>query len=172
MELNEVNRLHEIGVYTDEMYNKIMNSMSDCGTGQLIGFVPTMADIIYSLKFDPDNFNLIEVVKESTPWLGADNDYPELFGKYGYTYCGICDGFRWKDSINEATELELWMMLALSERYWGNRYRELFHKEEKKKEPSRDFTIDEVLLKEEKYVVIKDTNGHVYGINLNGHTIE
>ena len=23
------------------------------------------------------------------PWLGAEVDYPDLFGKYGMTYCGI-----------------------------------------------------------------------------------
>ena len=56
---------------------------------------------------------------------------------YGYTLCGICDGWNWyhKDTISdcarekgykpieEATAEELWKIVALSERYW-----ELFYK--------------------------------------------
>ena len=151
MYIKEVEKLHKDGIYTDEMYSKIMNSMDDCGTGQLTGVVPHNADLIYNLKFNPDDFNLVELVVHSTPWLGADYDYPELFGKYGYTFTGIGDGFRWlrKDpnteftfkqealndtaathgykAIDDATELELWKMLALSERYWGNCYKEWYH---------------------------------------------
>lgn len=134
-----------------------MSDMSDCGTGQLIGIVPNKARLIYNLKFNPENYNLIELVINSTPWLGADHDYPELFGKYGYTFTGIGDGFRWfrKDpntkltykqialndtaiahgykAIDDATELELWKMLALSERYFGRFYSECYDIERKKK---------------------------------------
>lgn len=150
MYIEEVERLHKTGIYTDEIYTKITDSMRDCGTGQLIGIVPDKAGLIYNLKFNPDDFNLVELVVNSTPWLGADNDYPDLFGKYGYTFCGIGDGFRWfrKDpnikltynqialndkavansykAIDDATELELWKMLALSERYWSNCYKEWY----------------------------------------------
>lgn len=151
MYVKEVERLHKVGIYTDEMYNKIMDSMKDCGTGQLVGVIPGKADLIYNLKFNPDDFNLVELVVNSTPWLGADHDYPELFGKYGYTFSGIGDGFRWyrKDpnsaftckqvalnntamahgykAIDDATELELWKMLALLETYWCNSYIEWYN---------------------------------------------
>lgn len=152
----EIDRLHKNGVYSDEMYEAIMSSMKESDDGQMIGFVPGKASLIYNLKFNPDNYNLVDLVVHSTPWLGADNDYPELFGKYGYTFCGIGDGFRWyrvdpnteftyyqqaihdkaleigKLPIDYATETELWKMLALSNTYWLNNYKEWLDKEEKK----------------------------------------
>ena len=138
----EVDRLHKVGVYSDDEYNSIMKSMDVNEKGELIGVVPNGIWTLYSLKFDLKKQSLVDIVKDSTPWLGADSDFPELFGKYGYTISGIYDGWDWftQDSITdyamnhghkpieEATELELWKMLALTNTYWYNSYKEWYDK--------------------------------------------
>lgn len=136
MNRKKVERLHKAGIYSDKMYNEIISStFSDSNNpDKLIGFLPNMAYTIYNLEFDPSSYSLVGLVEKTVPWLGADDDFPELFGKYGYTYCGISDGFNWfkKDTITkcalehghkpleEASELEMWKMIALSYMYWHN----------------------------------------------------
>lgn len=51
------------------------------------------------------------------PPLGGESIIDE-WGKYGYTYTGIRDGYIWKDNLKDVTELEAWKMLALSNIYW------------------------------------------------------
>ena len=84
----------------------------------------------YALMSPKDFF-----LKECTPWLGADSDL-ELFKKYGFTYGGICDGFHfYTDKLQEAPEIDLWKMLALSAMYWEKSYsRWLDREEERSKE--------------------------------------
>ena len=61
-----------------------------------------------------------------TPMFGAENVEP--FGKYGYTFTGICDGWEWKDEeLAKAPELDLWKMLAISETYWRINYERWYH---------------------------------------------
>ena len=71
------------------------------------------------------------------PWLGAEVDYPDLFGKYGMTYCGIVDKWCWyseKDArvlndtnwdksrtyckVTDVTFEEAYKMVALTTAYW------------------------------------------------------
>jgi len=67
---------------------------------------------------------LYEFVKEwCTPMLGAENYFPDLFGKYGYTFTGICDGWWWlEDRLKDAPEKDLWQMLAIASTYWMLNY--------------------------------------------------
>lgn len=137
MKKKEVDRLHEIGAFTDEMYHELLRGTTVVD-GKLNGIIPGGADTVYALKFNPNNFSLLDVVSHDHPWLGADSDFPDLFGKYGYTVVGIYDGFVWlhsdtitdearekgKKPIEEATSEELWMMFALIERYWRKTYQE------------------------------------------------
>jgi hypothetical protein len=46
-----------------------------------------------------------------------------LFGKYGYGLYGICDGFNWTDELENASKLEIWKMIALSNMYWYKKYK-------------------------------------------------
>jgi hypothetical protein len=64
-----------------------------------------------------------ELLEESVPWQGAETDMPDLFGKYGYGLYGICDGFKWKNELENASELEIWKMIALSNMYWFRKYK-------------------------------------------------
>lgn len=119
-----------------------MNHMSENSKGELIGFVPNGTGLKYHLKFDLETKSLVDVVADCEPWLGADHDFPELFGKYGYTYCGIGDGFNFfrENTINDvakehgykalddSTDVELWEMLALINTYWLNKYKERYYK--------------------------------------------
>ena len=71
------------------------------------------------------------------PWPGAEVDYPDLFGKYGTTYCGIVDKWCWyseKDArvlndtnwdksrtyckVTDVTFEEVYKMVALTTAYW------------------------------------------------------
>lgn len=136
-----VEKLHDKGVISDEEYADILRcGFNDKGRVNP-GVRPALLGTKYALGLDPNNINLLEEVRHLTPWLGADTDIPELFGKYGVTYCGICDGWRWftpdnltewaiangKKPLESATELELWQMLALSSLYWYNSYREWYY---------------------------------------------
>ena len=84
---------------------------------------PNPGDVIYMQPIQQPN-NLYEFVKEwCIPMLGAENYFPDLFGKYGYTYTGICDGWQWlKDRLKDAPEKDLWQMLAIASTYWMLNY--------------------------------------------------
>ena len=101
----------------------------------------TYTDIKYGLGFDYNDVNLCEFVKRNiVPPLGIEN-YIDVFRKYGYTYCGICDGFRWitTENINEtmrengyipieeAPEEDLWKIIGICSLYWENVYEELYY---------------------------------------------
>lgn len=90
---SEIKRLYKLGVFTNDEYEKFMETGFN-DNGELNPCVlPDKTELKYCLKFNPDDFDLVDVVEASTPWLGADYDFPELFGKYGYTVAGLCDGF-------------------------------------------------------------------------------
>lgn len=143
-----VEKLHKQGIITDEEYNSLMEIGFD-KDGYIKPGVPKCGndfDVRYNLGFKPYQINLIEAVKASSPWLGAECTFPSLFGKYGFTYGGICDGWQWltKDNIapnaakhgkkplEMASELELWQMLAISNMYYNNCHSEWCDKAEKK----------------------------------------
>lgn len=51
--------------------------------------------------------------------LGFDHSFPDIFGKYGYTYAGIYEGFIWNDeSLENVSEYDMWRMIAISNTYW------------------------------------------------------
>lgn len=93
-----------------------------------------------------DRTELLNKVRNCTPQLGWDDKFPNLYGKYGMTICGICDSWHWfeEDSITDylrqkgrlpltdAADIELFEMWALADNYWLNKYKGwLKHSEEK-----------------------------------------
>ena len=85
---------------------------------------------------------LLDKVKKCVPDLGFDNKYPQLFGVYGMTVGGICDGFYWFDDkltdygrqcghkpLTEATDMELLEMWAITQDYWLGKYKEWLRRE-------------------------------------------
>lgn len=89
---------------------------------------------------------LLNKVRNCIPDLGWDHVYPDLFGKYGMTICGICDDWRWfeEDNVTEyarkqgclpltdATDVELLEMLAMTNNYWLSKYEEWYKRSEEK----------------------------------------
>lgn len=79
---------------------------------------------------------LLDAVNQSSPALGWDTKYPDLFGKYGFTLVGVCDGWVWFDSdkitesarcsghlpLSDASDEELLEMLSMERGYWMDRY--------------------------------------------------
>lgn len=93
-----------------------------------------------------DRTELLNKVRNCTPQLGWDDKFPNLYGKYGMTISGICDGWHWfeEDNITEysrqkgrlpltdATDIELFEMWAVADNYWLGKYEKwLKHSEEK-----------------------------------------
>ena len=64
-------------------------------------------------------FDLRQIVLDyCIPMLGAEKYFPDLFGKYGYTFSGIGDGWQWNFvAMQEASEADLWKMLAIASTY-------------------------------------------------------
>ena len=131
----EIDRLYDIGVINEDLYQNIRSSMEPNRGGYMIGVVPSYLDMIYHLKFDPREADLKSLVLNSIPWAGAIYDCPDLFGKYYIegNYSGIWltdkniteqaknNGYK---SLDSATELELLRMLFLINTYWMNFYKE------------------------------------------------
>ncbi len=79
---------------------------------------------------------LLDAVNQSSPALGWDTKYPNLFGKYGFTLVGVCEGWVWFDSdtitesarcsghlpLSDAGDEELLEMLSMERGYWLDRY--------------------------------------------------
>ena len=141
-----IEKLHKNGVITDEEYDNLVDIGFDDNGKLKPGVYKGDITTRYCLGFEPGKENLIEAVKNSEPWLGAESDYPELFGTYGMGVYGICDYWRWwtldnltevaikhgKKPLESATELELWKMLALSNLYWYTNYSEWHDEAEKR----------------------------------------
>ena len=80
---------------------------------------------------------ILEKVRNCTPQLGWDSVYPDLYGKYGMTMCGICDCWLWftEDNITDyarehghlpltdASDIELLTMWAIADNYWLGEYK-------------------------------------------------
>ena len=96
---------------------------------------------------------LLEKVKNNRPYLGWDEKYPNLFGRYGHTYCTIYDNWFWYDEgtmteyaknkgckpLSEATDIELLEMLALSSLFWLKFYQNSFRNSKEKSSKLDDF---------------------------------
>ena len=89
---------------------------------------------------------LLAKVKTCTPDLGWEDEYPNLYGKYGRTIPGICDYWSWftEDNISEharrkgchpltdATDIELLEMWAVASDYWLHKYEQWYNDSVKK----------------------------------------
>lgn len=82
--------------------------------------------------------NRIEAIQPSvmverycSPWQGAESDYPDLFGKYGYTVTGIYEKWHWYNdsdidmlgstkysTLASVTQEEAYRMVAIAHIYW------------------------------------------------------
>lgn len=95
--------------------------------------------------------NLVDyILHHCTPWPGAETAH-SLFSTYGYNYYGIGDGYSWFTTrtglplyqgtaitdlarahghkpLEEATEAELWQLIAMCSTYWLRKYQE-WHEE-------------------------------------------
>lgn len=128
------------GVLTHEEHAQFFKSMHENGYGQLVGCMPGG---VAQRKYDYDG-NLLDgsllefVLSEVVPPLGVES-YNKTFKTYGYTYGGISEGWMWYRQhnitdelrrygykpIEEATEAELWEMIAIASRYWFVFYKRL-----------------------------------------------
>lgn len=142
MKKEKLDRLFKEGILSKEEYNSFFKTMHENEKGELIGVVPNgNASHKYNLNGDLLHGNLLEFLKTRvTPPMEAET-MDETFKKYGMIVCGIGDYWHWftKDNITEyalnnghrpveeATELELWKMIAICERYWEVFYSELYY---------------------------------------------
>ena len=89
---------------------------------------------------------LLDKVRHCVPGLGWEFKYPNLYGKYGITAPGLCDGWYWFAENNitdhardrgclpltDATDMELFEMWAMADNYWLNKYNEWYNASTKK----------------------------------------
>lgn len=89
---------------------------------------------------------LLGKVRNCTPNLGWDHEYPELFGKYGFMTCGICETWIWFDENNisdkarekglkpltYASDEELLEMWGMCSSYWLEQYEKWYKRSEEK----------------------------------------
>lgn len=79
---------------------------------------------------------LQELVKKfATPPMDSENIFA-VFGKYGHSFFGVAEGFKW-DSLENLTELDAYKMIALCSIYWENKYDKWFHELQAKNERER-----------------------------------
>jgi len=83
-----------------------------------------------------DRDDLLNKVRNCTPYYGWESKYPELYGKYGMGIYGICERWHWFEEDNitnyarehgcapltEATNEELLLMWAMADSYWLSEY--------------------------------------------------
>lgn len=89
---------------------------------------------------------LLNKVRHCTPNLGWEDKYPDLYGKYGMTICGICEYWHWFEEDNitdyaiehghlpltDATDNELLEMWAIADNYWLQKYTEWYKRSTEK----------------------------------------
>lgn len=89
---------------------------------------------------------LLNKVRNSTPYYTFNTDYPNLFGKYGTMVTGICDYWLWYEEgklseyalekgfrpLTDATDNELLEMLAITNEYWSNCYKKWYEESKRK----------------------------------------
>ena len=120
----DLDKCFKDGILTRKEYNEWLSGMSENEKGELVGVCPT-GKTYYKYEMNGDMFDipLWKFVYESVvPPLGIERTF-DVFAKYGDTYGGMCDGFNWnKQSLKSAPEIDLWKMIAISERYWATDY--------------------------------------------------
>ena len=129
---DKIDKLVEQNIISQSEKEKIYSLMTPNSDGQLIGIVDGKIDFKYYIGGDIFNDDLCDfVIHHCVPKLGMEY-IDETFNIYGYTYSGISDGWKWfrRDKITQyaidrghkpiedATNEELWKMLAMSSMYW------------------------------------------------------
>lgn len=136
------------GIISDTENSKIYAQMRPNSDGQFIGVSDAAIDYKYYTEEDIFNETLCDyVISHCVPQLGMEY-IDDTFKTYGITYSGICDGWSWfreanitqhaiekgHKPIEQATNEELWKMLAMSSMYWEGQYKEWYKQSEKKSE--------------------------------------
>lgn len=99
---------------------------------------------------------LLDKVKHCTPGLGWEDEYPDLFGKYGIGVYGVCEYWYWftEDNITDyakecghrpltdATDNELLEMWATADNYWLNQYKKWYERSHEKSSKLDRFICD------------------------------
>lgn len=145
MRKDKLDRLLKKDILTHEEYNTLFNSMRLRDDGNFEGVVPNIPEMTkYRLEGDFVNLPPIEILKTyvTVPLQLCGFD-KELFEVYG-VYCdGIFPAWIWftEDNLSatgrklgckpltEATEAEIWKMIAICERYWHIFYEECYRDE-------------------------------------------
>ena len=143
---DKFDKLVEKGIISQSEKEKVYSQMKPNSEGQFTGLSDGKINYKYYIGGDIFNDNLCDfVVKHCVPQLGMEY-IDETFKTYGMTYSGICDGWEWfrKDKITQyaidkghkpiedASNEELWKLLAMSAMYWEENYKEWHHKAEEK----------------------------------------
>ena len=135
------------GIITEEEYRKFISD-KNVNNGEITGGYRNTESIVRKYKFNGNllDGSLVDFIRYNiVPPLGAES-YDKVFKIYGYSYYGICDGYEWftKDNITdtaikngykpleEATELELWKIIAICSRYWKVFYERCYRDLEEK----------------------------------------
>ena len=107
-------------VFTEEQLERIKNERFLTVTEEYAGTT--------GIKGDE---SLQELVKKyAVPPLGGEEIF-EVISKYGHSFFGICDGFKW-DNLDTLTELDAWKIIAFSSIYWKAKYEKWFRDEQEK----------------------------------------
>ncbi len=138
---DKLDNLLERGVLSRDEYDKFFESMYEDNNGQMLGVVPS-EKFRYKYNFDGNllDGSLVDfILNEITVPLEAEEIDP-IFKIYGYSYYGICDGYKWFTKaeitkmqmdqgykpIENASELELWKIIGICSRYWEVQYKEWY----------------------------------------------
>lgn len=147
MKKKTLDKLLKNGVLSKEEYDSFFTTMSENERGEMIGIAPTgNVSHKYHLEGDLLQGDLIEFLKTKVDPPYEAEEMDEVFHKYGMMVCGIGDRWYWftndniteqalkngRKPIEEATELEIWKMIAICERYWHISY-ERWYEERKGK---------------------------------------
>jgi hypothetical protein len=143
---DKFDKLVDKNIISQSEKEKIYSQMKPNSEGRFTGLSDGKINYKYYVGGDIFNDKLCDfVVKHCVPQLGMEY-IDDTFKTYGMTYTGICDGWEWfrKDKIpqyaidkghkpiEEATNEELWKMLAMSSMYWEGNYEEWYEQSKRK----------------------------------------
>ena len=140
MTKKKLDKLLQEGVLSQKEYNLFFQTMRENENGEMVGIVPH-GSISYKYYLDGDMLNgdLREFLMHRVCPPYQAEEYDDVFKKYGMMVTGVADYWHWftRENISEralangyrpieeASELELWMMIAICERHWEVFYEEL-----------------------------------------------
>lgn len=94
-----------------------------------------------------ENFDIRKMILDiAVPFEWATTDRSHPVEQLGYFYFGIGDSFCFnEEKVNEADELLLWKLYALTQNYWLIHYEEWYKKASMKYDPKRVLTEKEII---------------------------